>query len=155
MLNECFRKLNDQMLKNNVFLLFYFIKFISNKKKMRILLFLSNLFLLLCYVQAAPTITAISTYIQYLNTAIYGSVLGGTRLYFTGSEFPRDTSQFSIYIGPYPCAMRDGFTTRFSCMTSPVNVSGTFDIKVYISNTLIECNIAIPCQFTYKWGIFL
>lgn len=121
---------------------------------MRILLFLSILFLLLCSVQASPTITAISTYVQYLNTATYGSVLGGTRLYFTGSEFPRDTSQFSIYIGPYPCAMRDGFTTRFSCMTSPVNVSGTFDIKVYISNTLIECNIAIPCQFTYKWGIF-
>lgn len=121
---------------------------------MRILLFLSNLFLLLCYLRAAPAITAISTYIQYLNTGIYGSVLGGTRLYFSGGPFPRDSSLYSIYIGPYPCIMKDAFSTRFSCMTSPVNVSDTFDITIYISNTLIECNAPIPCRFTYKWGFF-
>ena len=101
------------------------------------------------------SIISLTTSLIYDNKDLYGSVVGSTRLYLRGSEFPTLQTDVAVYVGPNLCILYDLMQTRISCFTGASATAGTFDILVYFKGVKVACNAPIPCQFTYNWGIYI
>ena len=110
------------------------------------------LLVFLATASAIPTLTSVSTTFLKDNALQSGSVVGFTRLYIKGTEFPSSFTDVLVTVGPFPCSLIDLVATRITCFTGPANDSRTYNVSVYFYNTLVPCLAVIPCQFTYLWG---
>lgn len=116
--------------------------------------FIFIFFFVLCQqLIAQPVIKHLNIHVNDNDKNIYGSVLGGTRLYLVGTGFTFDKTQFTMIIGPYLCPINYMTTVRLSCITEPVDKPGTYPIELYFLGERVPCEAPVPCEFSFKWGI--
>ena len=58
----------------------------------------------------ALTINSVSLLSQPASTSLYGSIMGGTKIYISGLGFSPVMADNTILVGDYPCKLLDGAT---------------------------------------------
>jgi hypothetical protein len=113
-----------------------------------------NILLLLALIVAQVytfSVTTIALQDQSTTASLFGSVLGGTKLYIEGVDFSTSMGDMSVTVGGLPCHIEDAATDNtILCVTSPTGTYKDSD-NLPISVSMVgKGSVTAGRRFSYK-----
>lgn len=82
----------------------------------------------------------------------FGTVVGGTAVTFTGTNFPTDTSLYTIVIDGIECPVDSATTTSVSCTTGSRPGLVETSLEIYIDGQGLVSNNGIVYKYVSLWS---